>query len=275
MTLSLFPILGALLFSQATPTHRPRTGPDTVGSHPGRPVLIVMPAADSQPLANGRQRATGYFLNEFYEPYRALRANGYTVVFATPGGRRPTVDPESLKRRYWKAHPSQRDEAAQLVDTLSTLAHPLTLEAARDSVHRFAGIIIPGGQGVMVDLLRDSVAHDLLRTIGATGRPVGLVCHAPALLTQLGVANNPFIGRRVTAVSRLEEWYIEHRVMKGAAKDRLIGRALSRAGYRYTRATLPARPFAVRDGNLVTSQNPFSGERFTALYLEALGTNRN
>ncbi len=236
-------------------------------------ILFLMPAADSQPLADGRVRATGYFLNEFYEPYRALRDAGYAVVFATPGGRAPTVDPESFKSRYWKAHPSHRAEAQLLVDTLSALRAPLTLEAAQRMALQFDGVIVPGGQGVMVDLLRDRRAHDLLRIMGRAGRVVGLICHAPALLTQLGTQENPFLGRRVTAVSRLEEFYIENRVMKSAANDRLIGRALKSSGYRYRRSRIPARPYAVRDGNLVTSQNPFSGERFTALYLSALREN--
>jgi putative intracellular protease/amidase len=274
--------------SPAAATHPAR--PDTVraepqrgiaarldGSHRPVPpaastpvVLFLMPAADTQRLANGRARPTGYFLNEFYEPYRAVRDAGYAVEFASPGGRRPPIDPESLKRRYWKAHPEQLAEARALVDTLSALRAPTPLEVARRESARYAGVIVPGGQGVMVDLLGDTSAHALLRDVGRVGRPVGLICHAPALLTRLGVDGNPFLGRRVTSVSRLEEWYIERVVMKGAARDRLIGRALAQRGYRYHRALRPARPYAVRDGNLVTSQNPFSGARFTALYLEAL-----
>ncbi len=265
------PHVGAAVRHTAPRGTAPRdTAPPTVGAAGRGVVLFVLPAADTQRLANGRLRPTGYFLNEFYEPYRALREAGYAVAFASPGARRPAVDPESLKRRYWKAHPERLAEARALVDTLGALRAPQPLEAARRGWARYAGVVVPGGQGVMVDLLGDSVAHALLRDVGRAGRPVGLICHAPALLTRLGVEGNPFLGRRVTSVSRLEEWYIERVVMKGAARDRGIARALARSGYRHTRALRPARPYAVRDGNLVTSQNPFSGARFTALYLEAL-----
>jgi hypothetical protein len=71
------------------------------------------------------------------------------VEFASPGGRRPPVDPESLRRRYWKAHPERLAEARALVDTLTALRAPRPLEIARRESARYAGVIVPGGQAVM------------------------------------------------------------------------------------------------------------------------------
>lgn len=121
----------------------------------------------------------------------------------------------------------------------------------------------------MTDLVENEDLHTLLLTLGDAGRPVGLVCHAPAILGHLPPERSPFEGRRVTSVSGFEELYIERIVMGSKATDRRIGRQLHRAGLRH-RSAWPGSPHAVRDGNLVTSQNPFSGDVFVELYMAAL-----
>jgi|GEM_PF-301121 len=237
-------------------------------------VLMVLSAASEQKLADGSTRATGVFLNEFYEPYRALVDAGYEVVLATPGGRRPAFDPEGLKPSYWKERPDALAEAQALVAGLPQLQAPLPLAEVRTRAATFQALLIPGGQGVMVDLLDDAELHGLLVDFGASARPVGLVCHAPALLARLPAKQSPFSGRRVTSVSGFEEWYIETFVMGARAQVRGIGDQLDEAGYEHETA-FPGRSRAVRDCNLVTSQNPFSGADFNALFLAALTDWRN
>jgi putative intracellular protease/amidase len=73
----------------------------------------------------------------------------------------------------------------------------------------------------------------------------------------------------VTSVSGVEEWFIETFVMGARAQTRGIGAALRAAGFRYASA-FPGRAHAVRDCNLVSSQNPFSGAPFERLLLDAL-----
>lgn len=234
-------------------------------------VLMVLSSASEQKLSDGSTRSTGVFLNEFYEPYRALIDAGYEVVLATPGGQPPTFDPEGLKPSYWEAHPESLTEAQALV---AKLPAPLSLAEVRTRAETFQALLIPGGQGVMVDLLGDAELHGLLVDFGATSRPVGLVCHAPALLTRLSVEHSPFSGRRVTSVSGFEEWYIETFVMGARAEVRGIGEQLEASGFHHE-AAFPGRSRAVRDCNLVTSQNPFSGMDFNALFLAALSDWRN
>jgi putative intracellular protease/amidase len=233
------------------------------------PVLFVLSAAGKQTLANGKQRRTGFFLGELFEAYRAVRGAGFEVSFATTDGRRPVVDPESLREPYWSEHPGWLAEARELVAGTPALRQPMSLQDALAREAELTGLVIPGGQGVMIDLLEDPQMQALLVRFGATSRPVGLICHAPALLARLSPSNNPFAGRRVTSVSPTEELFIETFIMGGRAQVRRIGAALGERGYRHTNA-MPGRGFAVRDCNLVTSQNPYSGEVFAASYLAAL-----
>lgn len=232
-------------------------------------MLIVLSAASTQTLADGTTRPTGFFLNEFYEVKKGLDDAGIPYVLATVGAAQPSLDPESRDEKYWEDTPSLRAEAIAWFEHAPEVSAPMSLaEAARDP-SAFSGVVVPGGQGVMTDLLDEPDLHELLLTIGDAGRPVGLVCHAPAVLSRLPAERSPFEGRRVTSVSGVEEVYIERVVMGAKATDRKIGRQLRRAGLRH-RSAWPGSSNAVRDGNLVTSQNPFSGHEFVELYLDAL-----
>ena len=80
---------------------------------------------------------------------------------------------------------------------------------------------------------------------------------------------NPYIGFKVNSVSPFEEFVIERFIMKGKPKNRKIAKQLRKLGLKY-KQKLPKADYAVKDRNLVTSQNPFSGNSFNKLYLEAL-----
>lgn len=239
-----------------------------VGGRSGT-VLFVLTGADTQTLARGKTRRTGVFLGEFYEAYRAVRDAGFDVAIATPDGRPAPVDPESLDAKYWEAHPSWLVEAQDLVADDPGLNAPMRIDAALATESQYAALVVPGGQGLMTDLVEDPDVHALVVRFAANDRPIGLICHAPAILTHLPRDADPLRGRTVTSVSGFEEFYIERFVMHGRARERRIGRRLGQAGYRYVHGG-PGKPFATRDGNLVTSQNPFSGDAFAEQFVAAL-----
>lgn len=232
-------------------------------------VLFVMSAAHELPLRNGKTHPTGVFLSEFYPTFTALLRAGYKVDFATPGGRRATIDPESLKPKYWKNQAPLLAAAQTFTAANEQFNSPMTLQEAFSARENYAGLLIPGGQGLMADLVHDPAAAALLISFGREGKVVGLVCHAPALLLSIPRAENPFIGYRVNSVTRLEEWVIETFIMRGKPQNRRIARQLKKLGMRH-RSGLPAANFALRDRHLVTSQNPYSNRAFTKCYLEAL-----
>lgn len=271
---SLFAALGLALGlgSAGCTDHEPRyraqvpAAPASAPRSPGK-VLFVLSAAKEQILQNGKRRPTGNFLGELYEPYLALKRAGYEIVAATPQGRTPSLDPESLDAKYWADQPRHR-EAARDVFASPLLARPMRLDQALASHAEFQGLLVPGGQGLMVDLLDDANVHALLERFAASDRPLGMICHAPALLTRLR-GSHGLRGRQVTSVSGFEEFYIETFVMGGDARVRNIGDQLEARGYAHTTG-FPGRSHAVRDCNVVTSQNPFSGGEFTRLYLDAL-----
>ena len=233
-------------------------------------ILFVMSAADTIALNKGNKlRQTGVFLNEFYLAYKAVSEAGYSVDFATPNGKVATIDHESVDEKYWKGSLSLREEAVLFVENDSAFSHPITLKKAIENRKGYSGLVIPGGQGLMVDLIYDQNVPVLLQYFAEAQKPTGLICHAPNLILTMPKNDNPYAGFKATSVSPMEEVVIEKFIMKGKPENRKIARQLKKSGLDYKQG-LPKANFAVRDRNLVTSQNPFSSSAFNELYLEAL-----
>lgn len=236
-------------------------------------VLIVMSAADTLLLDGNQRHPTGVFVNELYHPVIALDHFGFELVFATPEAKKASLDPESLKDKYWNSK-EEKEEAIRFLNSLPSFQKPVSLESAIKEQKNFISILIPGGQGLMTDLLYDKNLPLLLSSFQNQGKTIGLICHAPALLTTLpsGPLGEGFLfqGYRVNSVTKTEEWFIETFVMKGSPKVRKISELLKERGMIYESSFFPASGYATRDRNLVTSQNPFSGNEFTKLYLDAI-----
>ncbi|NGM66801.1 DJ-1/PfpI family protein [Sphingobacterium sp. SGR-19] len=233
-------------------------------------VLFVMSAANTLELNNGEKlRQTGVFLNEFYLAYKSIIEAGYTVDFATPNGVVATIDEESVKDKYWKNSLEIKNEALAFTQTDSLFNNPKTLEQAVERKSEYIGLIIPGGQGLMVDLQNDINIPVLLKHFAKENKPTGLICHAPSLILTIPKDENPYIGFKVNSVSLFEEFVIERFIMKGKPKNRKIAKKLKKMGLQH-KSRLPKANYAVKDRNLVTSQNPFSGTSFNKLYLDAL-----
>ncbi|WP_353806694.1 SRPBCC family protein [Mycobacterium sp.] len=172
---------------------------------------------------------------------------------ASPGGVGPTVDRVSLGlvgglphrtasyRRYLREH---RDE----------IAKPLALTDV--DADDYDAVFYPGGHAPMEDLAYEPVSGALLCRRLASGKPVALLCHAPAAALAAENADGtwPFAGYRMTALSNTEERL--NRLSRKAPwllEDRLIER-----GADYVKGALPLRHFITVDRNLYTGQNPSS-----------------
>lgn len=233
-------------------------------------VLFVMSSAKELQLKNGKTyKETGVFLSEFYLAYKDIVQIGYEVDFATPNGIKSSIDKESLNKKYWSGKDSLILEATNFVRNNEEFNKPATLENVIENINQYSGIVIPGGQGLMVDLINDKKISQLLKEFSNKGKAIGLICHAPALILSIPKEENPFIGYNVNSVTGLEEFFIENFIMKGKPVNRKIGKQLKKLGLKYKKGS-PAGNFAVRDRELITSQNPYSNQAFIKLYLEAL-----
>ncbi|MDQ0913527.1 putative intracellular protease/amidase [Streptomyces canus] len=144
------------------------------------------------------------------------------------------------------------------------MRRPIQLSDARPE--DYDAVYFPGGHGPMEDLWTDSDAGRLLTAALASGKPLAVVCHAPAALLATRVRGvSPFAGYRVTAFTNDEEDAVGL-----ASKARwLLEDELKELGVEFTRGEM-WKPYTVVDRNLYTGQNPASAAALATQLLKVL-----
>ncbi len=125
------------------------------------------------------------------------------------------------------------------------------------SVDGFDAIFYPGGHGPLWDLAEDKASINLIESFAASDRPVGAVCHAPAVFKHTkGTDDKPLVsGKTVTGFTNTEE----EAVGLTDVVPFLVEDMLKTNGGTYKKGDDWAS-FVVTDGKLVTGQNPASSE---------------
>ncbi|MFD7640037.1 type 1 glutamine amidotransferase domain-containing protein [Kitasatospora sp. NPDC059795] len=214
-------------------------------------LLFVVTGAVYWTLKDGTRHATGYWAEEFAAPYRILTGADHQVVVATPNGVVPGVDMMSLRPELAGGAQAALDLEA-VIRSAEELRRPLRLSEAR--LDDYDAVYFPGGHGPMEDLWLDADAGRLLTAALASGKPLAVVCHAPAALLATRIRGvSPFAGYRVTAFTNDEE----HAVGLAPKARWLLEDELVRLGVRFERGPV-WQPYTVTDRNLHTGQNPAS-----------------
>lgn len=202
---------------------------------------------------------TGFWLEELAAPYQAFAAAGAEITIASPAGGAAPVDPksQSSKNEAVKAFMSDAQATAKLKNTVR-------LDAVDET---FDAYFVVGGHGAMWDLADAPRVNEVLGGAFERGAVVAAVCHGSAALVGVKADGKPLVaGRRVAGFSDEEEKAAElENIVPFPLESRLV-----ELGGRYERGPNWA-PFAVRDGRLVTGQNPASSALAAKLTLEALG----
>ena len=206
---------------------------------------------------------TGFWLEEFAAPYYVFKDAGAQITLASPKGGQPPIDPKSDDPGAQTAATARfnADAAARVA-----LASTLTLDEVR--AEEFDALFYPGGHGPLWDLAVDPRSAALIERFQALGKPVGAVCHAPAVLRNVrGADGQPLVkGKQVTGFSNSEEAAVQ----LTAVVPFLVEDMLRANGGHYSCAADWHSHVAV-DGLLVTGQNPASSEASAAALLKLLG----
>ena len=141
-------------------------------------ILFVVTGTDFWTLADGTKHPTGFWAEEAVAPYEAFKAAGHEVVVATPGGVVPTVDQGSLAPEV----NGGQEGAAEVAAALGSFAELRTPSGGGRDLDEYAAVFYPGGHGPMEDLAVNADSGRLLTLALESGKPLGVVCHAPAAL---------------------------------------------------------------------------------------------
>jgi putative intracellular protease/amidase len=210
-------------------------------------ILMVLTSHDQM---GDTGKKTGFWLEEFAAPYFVFRDAGAEITLASPKGGQPPIDPSS------DADSAQTDDTRRFkADTAAQKKLANTLKLSDVTEAGFDAIFYPGGHGPLWDLAEDPDSKRLIEAFAAADRPVGAVCHAPAVFRHTRRADGkPLVsGRRVTGFTNTEEEAV------GLTKivPFLVEDMLKANGGAYEKGA-DWSSFVLRDGKLVTGQNPAS-----------------
>lgn len=210
-------------------------------------ILMVLTSHDT---LGDTGKKTGFWLEEFAAPYYVFKDAGANIILASPKGGQPPIDPSS------DSADAQTDDTRRFKDDPETQKHlATTLKLSDVTEDGFDAIFYPGGHGPLWDLAESADSKRLIEAFAAADLPVGAVCHAPAVFRHTqGADGKPLVsGRRVTGFTNTEE----EAVGLTDVVPFLVEDMLKANGGQYEKGADWAS-FVLRDGKLVTGQNPAS-----------------
>ncbi len=209
-------------------------------------------------------KKTGFYLSEASHPYEVFTKAGYEVSLASPEGGEAPVDPSSMdlkdeaNKTFWVKY-GNGDEQSPFASETKKLSEI----NARD----YEGIFFAGGHGTVWDFPNSEALQDLTSSIYASGGVVGAVCHGPAALLNVKLPNGTHLidGKKVAVFTNEEEEAVEltkvvPMLLETSFEDK---GAMVQLADKFTEN-------AVRDGRLVTGQNPASAKKTAELFVAAL-----
>ncbi|MBU2887291.1 type 1 glutamine amidotransferase domain-containing protein [Gilvimarinus agarilyticus] len=222
-------------------------------------VLMVLTSHDK--LGNSGEK-TGFWIEEFAAPYYALADAGVQVTLASPAGGQPPVDPKSELEDF-QTTSTRRFDADKHAQAL--VAN--TTKLADVNAENYDGVFYPGGHGPLWDLTDNGDSIALIENFLATNKPVAAVCHAPAVFLNVKDANGEYAvkGKAVTGFTNAEEAAVQ----LTDVVPFLLEDELKKRGAEFQKVA-DWHAFAVKDGLLISGQNPQSSELAAEKLLAAL-----
>jgi putative intracellular protease/amidase len=214
----------------------------------------------------------GFWWAELTHPYWEFLERGYRVdVYSPDGG---ALEGDKLS--------DPRDESGYSADDLISLGfinspkHRRLVEDSRPiaelDVDDHDAVLFIGGQGPMVTFYDDDRVHALAAAFHDAGKVTGVICHATCLLLKARQADGSLIAdaRTWTGFANSEEDYADEFAGRPIQPFRIEDEARKLACTNFI-VNSRFKSHCVRDGNLITGQQQFSGREAARLVIETLG----
>ena len=237
-------------------------------------IVISNPAISSTTGWN-----VGFWWSELTHPYFKLTEKGHEVeIFSYFGGKCEAdamSNPED--QSGWQAEDVISRGYMHDPEFVKLVEHT---RAAKDiDIKRFDAIIIAGGQGPMFTIEKATDTIKKFVEFYEAGKIAVALCHGVAVLRYAKLSTGEYLakGKTVTGFANIEEDFADEAVWNYNLLSRdkhimpwRIEEELRKIGANYIQAGL-WKGFAIRDGNLITGQQNFSGSETAEVLLQAMG----
>lgn len=233
-----------------------------------RVLLLVSNAATSSQTG----WPVGFWWAELTHPYWEFVEAGYEVTIASPDG-------GALRADSWSDPADESGYSAHDLISRGFISSPEHAALVEDTpalsaldVDAFDALFLVGGQAPMFTFRQDKRVKDLLGSFLADGKVVAVVCHATCVLLDATTPDGELVvaGRTWTGFANSEEQYADDYVGTRIQPFWIEDEARAMEGTNFI-VQGRFRPHAVRDGNLVTGQQQYSGAAAARLVIEAMG----
>ena len=237
-------------------------------------IVIANPAVSTTTGWN-----VGFWWSELTHPFYEFTEKGYEVEIFSPEGGKCEADAMSDPRDA-SGYSATDLISMGFINTPSLAALvENTKKVAEIEVEKFDAIVVAGGQAPMFTFENATDLHRKFVEFYEAGKVTSALCHGVAILKFAKLSNSEYLakGKTVTGFANVEEDFADNAVwsMGLLSKEKhvmpwRIEDELKKLGANYVQAGL-WRGFAIRDGNLVTGQQNFSGSETARLVIQALG----
>jgi putative intracellular protease/amidase len=240
---------------------------NVTASKPKRVLMVVANPSVSTTLGY----PVGFWGSELTHAWYEFTEAGYAVDIASPRGGKVELD----------AWSDPRDAGGYSAHDLITLGflnsptHAALLQSTRAieevRVADYDAVVVAGGQSPMFTFPQETRLHRLLARFFDAEKPTAALCHGVCALFGVKLADGtPLVkGRTMTGFANVEEDFADNYVGKKVMPFRIEDEA-RKLGANFVTGGL-FKPFAVRDGRLITGQQQYSGRATAQLVIQALG----
>lgn len=250
--------------------------PNTVNKNKPKRVAIVI---SNSAVSTTTGWPVGFWWSELTHPYYAFEEKGFEVELFSPQGGVCLADGYSDPRDA--SGYSSSDLISMGFINTPKLAALVEKTKPVSELHytNFDAILVAGGQAPMFTFEKEKILQQKFVEFYEAGKIACALCHGTALLRYAKLSSGEYLvkGKTVTGFANVEEDFADQAVwqMGALAKDKhvmpwRIEDELKKMGANYVQAGL-WKSFAIRDGNLITGQQNFSGAETAELIIKAIG----
>ncbi len=214
----------------------------------------------------------GFWASELTHPYFEFIESGYDVNIISPDGGKVEVDGFSDPRH--ESGYSAQDLIS--LGFLSSQKHSMLLENTKSlsdvNIENYDALFLAGGQSPMYTFFNNTKLHNFVAKFYESMKVLAIVCHATCILLKVKLNNGQLLvnGKTWTGFADSEEKYA----------DKFAGMKIQPFWIEEEAKKIPDtnfivngmfKPFAIRDGRLITGQQQYSGNAAAKLVIETLG----